>query len=338
MTQVTKQKSTLLYAVGLLLAALLHSSLVSADISAIAAFEQNDLKQAKARFIQVLEKNDKDPVALHYLGKIAMREGEWDDAEEFIEKAIVQVPRDASVHFDAAQIMGAQAQNSSIFSAPGYAKKALKGFRKAAELEPEKIDYHQGLMSFYLQAPGFLGGDEKLALQEAQAIAKLDKLEGIIAMANIYQNNEEFDKLNGHYQSATEKYPDSARLFFNRGMYYQTQEKFDLAIIDFSKASLMKAKDDEDTSVFAALYQLGRSSVLSGIQIEQGIQSLQIFIDLAPRHDNLPSKPWAKYRLGLLFAKKGDRTTARDFYKQAMAETKDKRLLKNLKKELKKKR
>ena len=315
----------------------LNSLPLLADPVAIAAFEQNDLSGAKQQFSQQLAKNTKDTEALHYLARIAMRHDELDQAEDYIERAQAIAPDDAAIQFVAARIMGGQAQSASIFSAPGYAKKSLKAFKKAAELEPETLDYRKGLMSFYLQAPGFLGGDEKLALAEAAAIAELDELQGIIAMASIYLSKEDFPQLSAHYAAATEKFPHSPALFVSRGMSYQAREQYELAIADFALAKELKGQDQEDVSPYTAMYQLGRSSVLGGIEIEQGIQALHTFIDTAPEDKGLSPKAWAKYRLGLLYSKKGDNAKARELYLQANNETRDENLLEQLEKALKKK-
>ena len=216
----------------LLMACTFMTQVTFASQAGIEAYDNDNLTKAKEIFNQSLNKNEKDPVALHYLGKIALSEGEFDDAEEYIEKAQEYAPNDATVYFDTALIMGAQAQDSSIFSAPGYAKDALKAFKKAAELEPQTLKYRQGLMSFYLQAPGFLGGDEDLAMDEAKAIAQIDGAAGFIALANVYQSTDEEEQLKAHYALADENFADNASIYYSRGMYYQSQEDFAKAVSD----------------------------------------------------------------------------------------------------------
>ncbi len=321
-----------------LLSTIFYISLGMTGEAGIIAFEQNDLAEAKNQFKQDLAKDNKDVIALHYLAKIALRERGLDDAEEYIENAQQLSPMNAEIQFDAGHIMGAQAMDSSIFSAPGYARKTLKAFKKAAELEPETLRYRQQLMSFYLQAPGLLGGDEELAMVEAKAIAEIDEVQGFLAMASIYQNSDEYDKLETLYASAQQKFPNNAHIFFHRGKYYQSQEKFNLAIADFKEVQTLKAENEEDFILYTALYEIGRSSVLSKSFLDDGIKALQIYIESAPYDNTLPPKAWAKYRLGLLLARNGDRVRARTLYKEARAETKDKTLLRKLKRALKKRR
>lgn len=109
---------------------MLQPLLAATNPAAIAAFEQDDLGNAKNLFEKALQDNQSDFVALQYLGKIALREGELDAAEEYIEKALELAPLNAEIVFDNAEIMGSQAQDAGIFSAPGYAKNLSKPIRK----------------------------------------------------------------------------------------------------------------------------------------------------------------------------------------------------------------
>lgn len=319
---------------GFMLASIFYIPLGMADQVGITAFEQNKLAKAKSLFEKELAEDRNDAIALHYLGKIALREWELDEAEDYIEKAQKLMPLNAEVQFDVARIMGEQAGASSIFSASSYLKKTINALKKAIELEPITLSYRQRLMQIYLLAPGFMGGDEELAKVEAKAIAEIDEVQGLLAVARIYQHEDENDKLEVLYTSALQNFPNNAHIFLHQGKYYQSQEKFDLAMFCFKKVLTLQQKNEQDTTLQAALFEIGRNSVLSKSHLDDGIKALQSFIE-APYEDIRP-KPWAKYRLGLLLAMKGDKEKSRALYKQAKGETKDKTLLKKLKKELKK--
>ncbi len=307
-----------------------------ANSDAVDAFELKNFAVAKDLFTESLKENDKDATAIQYLGKIALHEGEFDDAEEYIEKAQKLAPEDASIQFDAARIMGAQAQDSSIFSAPGYAEKSLNAFKKAATLKPDEIKYRRGLMEFYLFAPGFVGGDEELALVEAEAINKLDEVKGFVALVAVYQKTEDTKKIEALFKEIESKFSKSPSVFLQRGFYYQSLEQYDKALLDFKIASKMKPEDEEDSSVDAAFYQIGRNSVISKSNYAEGISALKTYIETNPAYPDLPSLAWAKYRLGLLYVGSGDKKSGKVLYKQAKKETKDKGLLKQLKKSMRK--
>ena len=284
------------------------SSLVVAATSdieqGIEAFEQQDFTVAKQQFTQRLSLNTQDAVALQYLAKIALQQQEFDDAEEYIEQALKFAANQAEIHFDAALIMAAQAQNSSIFSAPGYAKKSLNGFKMAVQLAPSNLQYRQGLMTFYLAAPGIVGGDEALAIE------KIDPVAGVLALADVYRNTDQTKELKQLFSDADKRFPNNAAILFKRVMYYQAEKQFDLAVNDFKKIQTIVPKDQNDITAFRALYQIGRSSVLSESDHQRGVKALESFIKAAPEHEELASKSWARYRLGLLYHELGDKNRA----------------------------
>ena len=323
----------------LLLSCALGMSPLAAAVSTeqgVNAFDKKDFEQAKELFSQRLSLNDQDTVALQYLAKIAVQQQEFDDAEEYIEQALKLAANQADIHFDAALIMAAQAQDSSIFSAPGYAKKSLNGFKMAAQLAPSNLEYRQGLMTFYLAAPGIVGGDEELALVEALAIEKIDPIAGVLALADVYRNTDQTKELKQLFSDADKAFPNNAAILFKRGMYYQAEEQFDLAVNDFTKIQTIVPKDQDDITAFRALYQIGRSSVLSESDHQRGVSALESFIKTAPEHQELASKSWARYRLGLLYHELGDKKRALELYVLAKSQATNKRLIKKLKKQIKK--
>ena len=91
-------------------------------------------------------------MAIQYLAKIALAEGKLDEAEEYIEKAQELAPKNAKIQFDAARVMGAQAQDASIFSASGYASKFLEAFKKAVELKPNFVKQQTSIRRYCLFA------------------------------------------------------------------------------------------------------------------------------------------------------------------------------------------
>ena len=53
---------------------------------------------------------------------------------------------------------GRRAETASPFTAPSYASKARQAFEKSVELDGKNLEAINDLFSYYLEAPGFLGG------------------------------------------------------------------------------------------------------------------------------------------------------------------------------------
>lgn len=139
-----KLNKSLLFASALAFGSLLFSHNVSAQ--SIQALEQllDDGKHA-----QLLETISQIPQSKytekHYkLHVFALAENDLDEAEALIDKAVKVFPDNVELHLNRASIMGAQA-SQSIFSALGYARKALDSLEIAANLEPDNPDAQYAL-------------------------------------------------------------------------------------------------------------------------------------------------------------------------------------------------
>jgi len=68
---------------------------------------------------------------------------------------------------------GRLAENASWLQAVGYAKKSLREFENAVLLDPDNPEALEDLIKFYRIAPGFLGGDEKKAVELEYRLSRL---------------------------------------------------------------------------------------------------------------------------------------------------------------------
>lgn len=298
-------------------------------------FKQEQLPQAKKIFTDLLSKDISSIENLGYLARISAKQNNFDDAENFIKKALILAPKNAFIQNLSGKIYGNIAQNASIFSALGYAKKCLKGFRTAVKISPKNIDYQQALLSFYLSAPSIAGGDEELAMVHAQAINKLDSKQGYIAIGEVFNATKNKKALAQHLSNTPEGIKRDPEVLLSKGFIYQQQENYQQALINFKQATeySKNAKDKESLTIkFQALYQLGKTSDVSAKQIDDGIAALTSFIKQAPKNKQLASKEWAQFRLGNLMAKQGDKNKAKQLYQLVAKNTDDKQLKKKIKK------
>jgi len=298
-------------------------------------FTQEKLPQAKKLFTELLNKNKSSVEILSYLARISAKQNNFDDAEMYIKKALKLAPKNAFVQNLSGKIYGSIAQNASIFSALGYAKKCLKGFRTAVEITPANIEYQQALLSFYLGAPSIAGGDEELAMQHAKIINKLDRKQGYIAMGEVLNATKNKKTLALHLANTPEEFQHDPEVLLSKGFIYQQQKNYSQALASFKEAannSNMNNDNDALTVKFQALYQLGKTSDESTKQIDDGIIALSTFIEQAPKGHQLASKEWAQYRLANLIAKQGDSNKAKQLYQLVAKNTDDNALKKKVKK------
>src|SRR5689334_11183156 len=142
------------------------------------------------------------PDQLFAAGKTALAHDEWDKAADLFEQAVKANPGNAQYHFFLGRAYGEKAGHASMFSAPGLATKTREQFELAVQLDPNYTDARFGLIEYYMQAPGFLGGGEEKAMQQAQELRKRDPLIGHRAFALIYTRQKKPDLARKEYYDA----------------------------------------------------------------------------------------------------------------------------------------
>jgi len=294
----------------------------------VAAFEQRDMPAAARYFNRVVEQAEQpeqQAQAFVYLAKIALTDGDIDQAEEQIERAIEHAPDYAPAYFERGAIMGAQA-GQSFFSALGYAKKSRQSFARAVELEPNNIKYRDGLMKFYLMAPGIAGGDSDLAWQQVEAIQQLDAHAGLIAELDYLRMNADQDEFEARLVTALNSEQVSAELYFLAGLNAQQQQAAEQAMDYFQQAIDREARaEKEQNARLQAMYHLGRTAAvrdrLAQARYEQGAEALQNYLAKVANAPELPSAEWATLRLAQLQARLGNTTAAQQLREQLLDTT-----------------
>ena len=88
---------------------------------------------------------------------------QYRDAVITLKKLIQRVPENSAYHHLLGKCYGRIAEKSSFLTAFTNAKKTLKSFEKAVQLDKTNIAAIEDLIRYYQQAPGFLGGSSKKA-------------------------------------------------------------------------------------------------------------------------------------------------------------------------------
>lgn len=294
--------------------------------NAVDLYDQGKLEQAQELF-----ESEKDNYeALRYLARITMKQ-DLDDAEDWIEKSLELNNKDPETYFFRGIIMGEQAGNA-IFSALSYAEKSLYSFKKAVELEPENPKYHDGLMQFYLSAPGIAGGDKALAKEQLQKIKALDTEKGMHSEFDYLLKTDQHDLLPAHAEKALIAYPDKPDFYFRAGMMAVHNEEFtkayDLFNLAISKPTISK---EERRSRLIALYQLGEVTTKTKQHYSEGIAAFKQYLAEYEYSNGMPEIHWAEFRMANVMELANRKDEAKAIYNKLKG-VEDKHLQKLLKK------
>jgi tetratricopeptide (TPR) repeat protein len=307
------------------------------------AFQARDYSQATSLFEKQLEQNENNVVAHLYLAKIAVKNEDLDLAEEHILEAgeliedntekVLDKNTQAEVFNWLGSIMEMQAEKSSVFSMSGYAKKSLNSYLKSVELLPEKLQYRESLINFYLGAPSLLGGDIDEAIKHAKVTFDQNPNFGYKMLVNSYEKRGDTQLVLATYKLAIEKYPLDAELLFMRGTYWKTERNYEKAIADYQLAITLPATANAQRSAqLLSLYWIGRISGFEGKNLKRGIDAYQQVIDFSENQGDTqtPNIEWTKFRMAQLMILNGQKEAARGIFINLLSSTQREDLKKEL--------
>jgi len=272
--------------------------------AAVALVEAKDYAGAKRILLAVIEHDGQNHQARFLLGKLLggpLRE--YDAAEEQLEKAVELAPDSAEYHFSMGNLYGIQAQNASIFSKLSYAGKVKDEFKRASALSPRNIRYRFALMSYLLQAPGIAGGSKDQAREQAVEIAKFDRYEGEMAMAEVEASTGNTEKAEQAYRRAIAMRPDGWRGDHRLGYFYVREKRWDDAIAQFRKYVGVAPKDANSHD------SLGEAFLAKG-SADEALASYLTALSVNP------SFPSSLHGAAKCYDRKGMRAEAVRYYRQ----------------------
>lgn len=245
------------------------------------------------------------------LTRARLQAGKSESAVASAERAVKLAPKNAQSQYWLGNAYGSRIGEVGMVSKMSMAPKLREAFETTLVLDPNNLDARESLLQFYLQAPAIAGGGKDKALAQAGEIAKRDAARGHLAKAQIYLHEENNSAALKSYEAAYAANPANNDVRLALGIAYQQSKQWPEAFRHF------RAWIKADPKAGAAWYQIGRTAVLSGLQIEEGIAALQLYLKL-PHNANEPQNKHAYYRMGQLYAKAGQKAEARAAFQSAL--------------------
>ncbi|MFI5180736.1 MAG: tetratricopeptide repeat protein [Thermoanaerobaculia bacterium] len=119
-----------------------------------------------------------------------MYEKDFDGAVTIGEKSVADHPNSSEIWLWLGRAYGRKAERAVVFSQFALARKCKSAFEKAVALDPKNVNARSDLISYYLQAPGIVGGSLEKAKEQAAAILQVDPERGRIALERIRQREK----------------------------------------------------------------------------------------------------------------------------------------------------
>jgi tetratricopeptide (TPR) repeat protein len=107
-------------------------------------------------------------------GRAAIDRNDPQAALSVLQRAVAQTPDNADAHYLLGVAYGKLAQKANAFRRPSLARHTRDEFERAVQLDPNHLDARWALVQYYELAPGYLGGSEQKARQQAEEISTRD--------------------------------------------------------------------------------------------------------------------------------------------------------------------
>jgi tetratricopeptide (TPR) repeat protein len=244
-------------------------------------------------------------------GKTALDRDEYQKAADLYQKAIALEPKNAEHHFWLGAAHGEAAQAGNVFSQASNGKRAKAALEKAVELDPRHIEARLALLTFYLFAPGFMGGGEDKAMAQAAEIRKIDAIDGHRAYSRIYARQKKTDLVRKEYVDAVREQPNSARAHYFLGNFHLREKNYPAALHEYEMALKL------DPQFMPTYVSLGQHAANSGTNFERGEEALRKYLTYKPTSRE-PGHAAAWYSIGVIQEKQGKKAEARASFNNAL--------------------
>jgi tetratricopeptide (TPR) repeat protein len=282
------------------------------DLSkAIAAYRRFDDDTCRKELESLAEAHPEAAKVRFWQARLALETGHTPEGVTQMEAAAAMAPTNSVYAEWLGRAYGTMAVEASFFKRPGFAKKTLTQFKKAAELDPGNIDARMMLIAYYLGAPGFMGGSDAKAAMEAEAIRNIDAVKGANAAAQIAFAARDVPSGETELKNCVTNHAANAEAHLNLALLQIMQQRFREAW-----KSLQRSRELSPTNALT-LYHSGRAGMLSGLHLDQAESAMKEYLQLRPGF-GFPSPGLGHFVLGQVYERAKRMDDARRQFEEAL--------------------
>jgi tetratricopeptide (TPR) repeat protein len=275
-----------------------------------AQFDRGDFHAAIATLSSAIESNTSDAELWHWRSRSYLEMRDYARAIADGERAVTERPGDSEYRRWLGRAYGGAAEQKRSFL---MARKVRALFEEAVRLDPANIAARRDLMEFYVEAPGIVGGDQRKALEQVDAIARADAVAGHLARAIFSIRTNRRDAAAAEYQHVLDARPDHIEPYLEIADYDKSRGDAGAFASVVEQAARVAPADARLT------YYRGVAQVLANGNLTEGEQLLHVYLATALRRSDWPSHADAHIWLGRVHEQRGDAHAALVEYQAALA-------------------
>jgi tetratricopeptide (TPR) repeat protein len=276
------------------------------------AYESSDYSKAVGELQAAAAKEPQNGEIQLLLTKSYLELQERDAAINSAEKAVAIDPKSSVYHEWLGRAYGEKADHSSMFTAPGLARKTHREFEIAVQLDEKNFAARQALIEFDCAAPGMVGGGEEKAKPEIEKLQSMDASEWHYALGNCRRQKKDFSDADAEFKLALESHPKSAELIFDIGDYAVRRGQAE-RLNEVAELGAKVAAADPRVMFYRAV-----GLILKNEKQEEAERLLREYLKKAPKRSGYPRYAVAHEWLGRLYENKDDKESAAKEYQATL--------------------
>lgn len=281
---------------------------------AVALAERGLFRKTLVLIEPIAERYPGNSDLLCFHGYALVQTGEIDKGISMIKQAISMNDRHGIYHRLLGEAYGIQAKKSvslsGMFTIYSAMTSAHAEFLAAVQYSPEDVKSRILLATFYIIAPGILGGSFDKAEKEIEVIKRYDMVQAILLQSTIAKMKNDYQSCESLLLAAATK-DTTEKSFVELGIYYTEMKRYDEAF------NVLRTAKNKFPHAVRAWYQIGRLAGMTKTNEEEGIRCLLQYINFEDLPDNIYSRSWAHFRLGNIYENKGWKNKAFSEYQTA---------------------
>ncbi|HEV2288897.1 MAG TPA: tetratricopeptide repeat protein [Candidatus Acidoferrales bacterium] len=272
-------------------------------------FAAGDYGDAINTLRAIVSQNAGDAPAHYWLGRCYYEERDYNNAVTQLQQAASLDAKSSVYHQWLGRAYGEKADVEHSFL---LARQVKKEFEAAVQADPSNIQARRDLEDYLLEAPWIVGGSKDDALTQVNEIAKLDPIQGHLARADYDAHLGKDNDASSEYNQALSMRPQTIDPYFEIADYYAKKQNSAALQQVITQAEATDPRDPRLT------FYHGETRVISDTDLTLAEEELKSYIARSPQRSDWPSHSRARYWLGALYEKQGDKVAASEQYRAAL--------------------